>query len=96
MQGGRDADDVERFVSEVLDREWDPIGVYDLAEEDQPSPGEYETYARWVTEALLSGGGIDDVVTYLQRGRRWMGVEAPAGADEPTARLIVEQWQGDA
>ncbi len=90
---GRDAQDVCRFVSQLLDREWDPIGVYRLPTEAQPGPGEYDTYAGWITKALLAGGGVDNVLACLQRGRRWMGLEAPADADEPTARLIVERWQ---
>lgn len=93
---GRDAEAVQRFVSELLDREWDPIGAYSLRPEEQPSPGEYETYAGWVTKALLSGGGVGEVVACLQRGREWMGLEAPITADEPTARLIVEQWNSRA
>lgn len=88
----READSAQRFVSELLDREWDPIGVYKLPREKQPSPDEYETYAGWVAKALLSGGGVEEVVTCLQRGRQWMGLQAPAKADEPTARLIVDQW----
>jgi len=91
---GRDAREVHRFVSDVLDREWDPIGVYRLPTEDQPNPGEYDTYAGWITKALLSGGGVGEVLRCLQRGRRWMGLEAPAHIDEPTARLIVERWGG--
>jgi hypothetical protein len=55
--------------------------------------GEYDTHAGWITKALLSGGGLDDVVSCLQRGRRGMGLEAPTEADEPTARLIVERWR---
>lgn len=54
----RDAQDVRRFVSELLDREWDPIGVYRLPTEAQPGPGEYDTYAGWITKALLAGGGV--------------------------------------
>jgi hypothetical protein len=38
---GRDARDAHRFVSQLLDREWDPIGVYRLPTKDQPSPGEW-------------------------------------------------------
>jgi hypothetical protein len=90
---GRDARDAHRFVSQLLDREWDPIGVYRLPTKDPPSPGEYDTYAGWITKALLSGGGLDEVLSCLQRGRRRMGLEAPTEADEPTARLIVERWR---
>lgn len=93
---GRDAEDVQRFVSGLLDREWDPIGVYRLQPEEQPSPGEYQTYAGWVAKALLSGGGASEVLACLQRGRKWMGLEAPSTADESTARLIVEQWHSRA
>jgi hypothetical protein len=47
----------QREASELLDREWDPIGVYQRAGDEQASPGEYDTYAGWIVNALRTGGG---------------------------------------
>jgi hypothetical protein len=34
-------DEEQRVVSDLLDREWDPIGVYEGPPEDHAPPGEY-------------------------------------------------------
>jgi hypothetical protein len=92
----KDVGRTQRLVSDLLDREWDPIGVFRLPAADQPPGGEYDTYAGWVTGALYSGGGVEEIVRCLQRARDSMGLEAPPTLDEPVARLILERWQADA
>lgn len=87
----RDVTRTQRLISELLDREWDPIRAYQDPEEEQPPAGEYDTYAGWVTKALYSGGGVEEIVQCLQRGREWMGL-APAARDESVALLILEHW----
>ena len=44
-------------LSDLLDREWDPIGVYRGPVHDHAPPGEYDTYAGWIYRDLRSGGG---------------------------------------
>jgi hypothetical protein len=79
-------------LSDLLEREWDPIGVYKDPDDGWP-PGEYDTYAGWIVAALASGGDVDDVVRCLQRAREWMELEAPPSADRIIAAKAVEEWR---
>jgi hypothetical protein len=50
---GHNIRDQQREASELLDRAWDPIGVYQGSRDEQAPPGEYDTYAGWIVNALL-------------------------------------------
>ena len=63
----------QREASELLDREWDPIGVYQGSADEQAPPGEYDTYAGWIVNALQAGGGKPEILRLMQSAREAMG-----------------------
>jgi hypothetical protein len=79
-------------LNDLLEREWDPIGVYKDPDDGWP-PGEYDTYAGWIVAALAKGGDVADVVRCLQRARALMALEAPPSADHTIAAKAVEAWR---
>ena len=82
----------EQAVSDLLDREWDPIGVYEGPAEEQAPPGEYATYAPGVLETLRSGGGKSGVMDQMRSARERMSLDAITWLDERAADVIVNWW----
>jgi hypothetical protein len=82
----------EQAVSDLLDREWDPIGVYEGPPAEQGPPGEYATYAPGILETLRSGGGKSDVMGQMRAARQRMSLEAITWLDERAAEVIVSWW----
>ena len=82
----------EQAVSDLLDREWDPIGVYEGPPAEQGLPGEYATYAPGILETLRSGGGKSDVMAQMRAARQRMSLEAITWLDERAADVIVNWW----
>ena len=82
-------------VSDFLDQDWDPIGVYGdvFGAADAPS-GEYATYAPMILADLRSGADRDDVLRHLRQAREGMGLEdAPdRGRDVDVAGALVSWW----
>jgi hypothetical protein len=95
---GMDPADYERWWRErgseelrgLLYREWDPIGVKDLA--DGPDD-EYDAYVGQLGRRLRAGADEDEVATLLQSFRIEMGLE-PGEPPLETARLIGEWYRG--
>jgi len=83
----------QREVSEILDREWDPIGVYEGSADEQPPPGEYGTYAGWIVGALRSGGGKPEILNLMRSARKAMELESVTGLDERAADHLLRWWQ---
>lgn len=80
----------DRELRELLLREWDPIGIADLA--DAPLD-EYEHYAGQLSRRLRAGAGEEEIATVLQGFRRDMGLEP---SDEPplgVARSILDWYR---
>ena len=71
-------------LRELLYREWDPIGVKDLADD---SSDEYEAYAGQIVRRLRAGATDEDLAELLESFRRDMGLE-PAEPPLETARRI--------
>lgn len=71
-------------LRELLYREWDPIGVKDLAE---GSHDEYEAYAGQIVRRLRAGASDEDLAVLLESFRREMGLE-PADPPLETGRRI--------
>lgn len=77
----------ERGAAELRDllyREWDPIGVKDLADD---SIDEYDAYAGQIARRLRAGATEEDLALLLESFRRDMGLE-PAEPPLETARRI--------
>jgi hypothetical protein len=72
-------------LRELLYREWDPIGVKDIAE---GSEDEYEAYAGQLGRRLQAGAGEEEVAGLLQGFAADMGLE-PGEPPLGTARRIV-------
>jgi hypothetical protein len=82
----------EQAESDLLDREWDPIGVYDGPPAEQGLPGEYATYAPGILETLRSGGGKSDVMGQMRTARQRMSLEDITWLDERAAEVMVRWW----
>jgi hypothetical protein len=81
----------ERGATELRDllyREWDPIGVKDLAED---SADEYEAYAGQLVRRLRAGASEEEVAALLESFRREMGLE-PADPPLEMARRIRDWY----
>ncbi len=84
-------EDQQRAVADLLDREWDPIGVY---EDDQsPVPGEYESYAWEVLGHLRHGDSESQIAALLAAIKRRMMDLGPGPEDARAARALVAWFQ---
>lgn len=87
----RQAQDQQRAVADLLDREWDPIGVYE--EDESPGPGEYESYAWEVLGHLRHGDTESEVAALLAAIKRRMMGLGPGPEDARAARALVAWFQ---
>ena len=71
-------------LRDLLYREWDPIGVKELAED---SADEYEAYAGQLVRRLRTGASDEELAVLLEGFRRDMGLE-PAEPPLDVARRI--------
>ena len=78
-----------RELRELLYREWDPIGLKDLADD---SADEYEAYAGQIVRRLRAGASEEDVAVLLESFRQDMGLE-PADPPRDTARRIRDWYR---
>jgi hypothetical protein len=76
-------------LRELLYREWDPIGLKDIAE---GSEDEYEAYAGQLGRRLQAGATEEDVATLLQGFAAEMGLD-PGDPPLDTGRRIVEWYR---
>jgi len=76
-------------LRELLYREWDPIGLKDIAE---GSDDEYDAYVGQLGRRLRAGASEDEVATLLQSFRAEMGLE-PGEPPLATARRIHEWYR---
>jgi hypothetical protein len=83
----------QREASELLDREWDPIGVYQRAGDEQAPPGEYDTYAGWIVNALRTGGGKPEVLRLMESAREAMGLGETTRLDDRAADKLLRWWE---
>lgn len=92
----RDAVDEDHgAISDLLDREWDPIGVYEGPPEDQAPPGEYLDYAGWIVKALQSGVGAPRSRKLCTRPIN-MGIGSSPEKSRRTVELVLEWWRARA
>lgn len=78
-----------RMVADLLDREWDPIGVY--AGDDSPVSGEYETYAWEVLGHLRHGDNETEVASLLVAIKR-RTMDLDSGPEDARAAIALVQW----
>ena len=76
-------------LRELLYREWDPIGLKDLAED---SSDEYEAYAGQLVRRLRAGADDEDVAAQLAAFRIEMGLE-PGEPELDVARRILDWYR---
>jgi hypothetical protein len=76
-------------LRELLYREWDPIGLKDLADD---SADEYEAYAGQIVRRLRAGSSEEETAALLESFRLDMGLE-PADLPLGTARRIHEWYR---
>jgi hypothetical protein len=78
----------DRELRELLLREWDPIGISQLAE---PQLDEYEHYAGQLMRRLRAGATEDELAAVLEGFRKDMGL---APGDEPPAgpARAIREW----
>src|SRR3954452_13870591 len=76
-------------LRELLYREWDPIGVKDLAD---GSEDEYDAYVGQLGRRLRAGASDEDVAAMLQSFRLDMGLD-PGDPPLATARRIGEWYR---
>ena len=86
-----------RALSELLEREWDPIGLYDGSlDEGSPDapwpPGEYDMYAGWLFASLQRGGGKPEVLRLMSEAREAMGIGDPREHDDHAADALLAWW----
>ena len=79
----------------ILERLWDPIGVYQDSGDDPCPPGEYDTYAGWIIGHLNEGGDRNSVLADMVRARENMGL-ASSSRDDEAADAILDWWQNRA
>ena len=79
-----------RELRELLFREWDPIGMGDLAED---SEDEYEAYAGQLVRRLRAGSSEDEIAALLESFRLDMGLE-PATDDSRAVAGKIKAWYG--
>lgn len=73
-------------MREVLNREWDPIGV--LPSDDGGNEDEYDRYRDKLASMIIAHATDEELVAYLERAEReWMGLGTPTGAKLHEAAL---------
>ena len=85
--------ELEHAVSVLLDRRWDPIGVYLYGDDDGPEPGtEYGRYASHVVGMLQRGEAADCISHYLMKqATKSMGVGP--GPTRTVAETLHTWWK---
>ena len=78
-------------LRDILYREWDPIGLKDLAE---GSEDEYDAYVGQLGRRLRAGATEEEIAALLEHFRLEMGLE-PADPPLEAARRIRD-WYGSA
>ena len=77
----------------ILERLWDPSGVYhDLTDDPWPS-GEYDTYAGWIIGDLYEGGDKSSILADMLHAREQMGIAGLHSGDDEAADQILEWWR---
>ena len=80
----------DRELRELLLREWDPIGISDLAE----SPlDEYEHYAGQLARRLRAGASEEEIAAVLEGFRSDMGLEPSDELPLGVARSIRDWYR---
>ena len=80
----------DRELRELLLREWDPIGIAKIADEQLD---EYEHYAGQLARRLRAGASEEEIAAVLEGFREDMGLEP---SDEPplgVARTILDWYR---
>ena len=80
----------DRELRELLLREWDPIGIGDLAE---PQLDEYEHYAGQLARRLRTGAGDEEIAAVLEGFRSDMGLEPSDELPLGVARSIRDWYR---
>jgi hypothetical protein len=80
----------DRELRELLLREWDPIGIAELA--DSPLD-EYEHYAGVVGRRLRAGASDEEIAAVLEGFRRDMGLEPSDELPRGVARSILDWYR---
>jgi hypothetical protein len=83
----------QREASQLLDREWDPIGAYQGSADEQGPPGEYDTYAGWIVNALRAGGGKAEILRLMKSAREAMGLGETTLLDDQAADELLRWWE---
>jgi hypothetical protein len=82
-----------KALSVQLDTLWDPIGVYDGPLDEQPPPGEYETYV-WQIHGHLAAGDpphvLANVLRDIQRDQMGLGV---SGREHGAAVALIAWYR---
>jgi hypothetical protein len=78
-------------LRELLYRDWDPIGLKDLA---VGSEDEYDAYVGQLGRRLRAGASEDDIAALLEHFRVEMGLEA--GEPPHDAARAIVAWYRDA
>jgi hypothetical protein len=76
-------------LRDLLYRDWDPIGLKEIAE---GSNDEYDAYVGQLGRRLRAGASEHDVATLLQSFRLEMGLD-PGGPPLETARRILDWYR---
>jgi hypothetical protein len=79
----------DRELRELLVREWDPIGISQLAEGQLD---EYEHYAGQLVRRLRAGASEEEVAAVLEGFRGDMGLEPSAELPLGVARTLREWY----
>ena len=83
----------DRELRELLLREWDPIGISDLA--DAPLD-EYEHYSGQLVRRLRAGAGDEEIAAVLEGFRSDMGLEPSEEPPLGVARSIRDWYRRSA
>ena len=79
-----------RELSELLLREWDPIGIAKLADEQLD---EYEHYSGQLARRLRAGASDEEIAAVLEGFRRDMGLEPSDELPLGVARSIRDWYR---
>jgi hypothetical protein len=77
-------------LREVLNREWDPIGV--RPSDDAGNADEYDRYRDKLASMISAQATDDELAAYLEHAEReWMGLGVPADAkaNEQALRKVI-------